>query len=105
MVLEAAGAPLPAPVSTSFPVLLSHVPSCPGSRVKVSAPLKRPVSEVNMHTLLYLKRITNKVYCTAQGTLLSVIQNGWERSLGRVDAWICIAGVPLAAHLKLLRCC
>ena len=28
--------------------------------MKVSAPLKRPVSEVNKHTLLYLKWITNK---------------------------------------------
>ena len=34
-------------------------------------------------TLPYLKWITNKNYCTAQGTLLSFIwQSGWEESLG-----------------------
>ena len=33
-------------------------------------------------TLLYLKWITNRTYCTAQGTLLNVMwQAGWEGSL------------------------
>ena len=36
----------------------------------------------DMHTLLYLKWVTNKDYCRAQGTLLSVMQQpGWEGSL------------------------
>ena len=36
-----------------------------------------------MYTLLYLKWITKKTYCTAHGTLLSVMwQPGWEGSLG-----------------------
>ena len=34
---------------------------------------------IDMYTLLYLKRITNKVLCIAQGTLLNVMwQPGWE---------------------------
>ena len=42
-----------------------------------------------MFTLLYLKWITNKSYCIAQGTLFDVMwQPGWERSLGRMN--ICI---------------
>ena len=38
-----------------------------------------------MYTLLYLKWITKKdLYCTAQGTLLSVKwQPGWEGTLGK----------------------
>ena len=36
-----------------------------------------------MYTLLYLKWITNKTYCIAHGTLLSVMcQTGWEEGLG-----------------------
>ena len=38
---------------------------------------------IDMYTLLYLKWITNKDYCIAQGTLLNVMwQPGWEGSLG-----------------------
>ena len=34
---------------------------------------------IDMYTLLYLKWITNKVLCIAQGTLLNVMwQPGWE---------------------------
>ena len=44
-----------------------------------------------MHTLLYLKWITNKV-CIAQGTLPTVTwQPGWEGNWGRTDACICMA--------------
>ena len=40
-------------------------------------------SGIDMYTLLYLKKITNKTYCIAQGTLLSVMrQLGWEGNLG-----------------------
>ena len=36
-----------------------------------------------MYTLLYLKWITNRDYCMAQGTLFNVMwQPGWEESLG-----------------------
>ena len=46
-----------------------------------------------MNTLLYLKLITNKIYCTAQGILLNVIwQPGWEGSLEEKGyIYICMA--------------
>jgi len=46
-----------------------------------------------MNTLLYLKLITNKIYCIAQGILLNVIrQPGWEGSLEeKGDIYICMA--------------
>ena len=45
-----------------------------------------------MSTLLYLKQITNKTYCIAQGILLNIMwQPGWERSLGRMDICMCLA--------------
>ena len=38
---------------------------------------------IDIYTLLYLKWITNRTYCIAQGTLLNVMwQPGWEGSLG-----------------------
>ena len=38
---------------------------------------------MDMYILLYLKWITKKSYCIAQGTLLNVMwQPGWEESLG-----------------------
>jgi len=38
---------------------------------------------MDMYTPLYLKWITNKDHCTAQGTLLDVMgQPGWEESFG-----------------------
>ena len=46
-----------------------------------------------MNTLLYLKLITNKIYCIAQGILLNVIwQPGWEGSLEEKGyIYICMA--------------
>ena len=45
-----------------------------------------------IYTLLYLKWITNKMYCIAQGTLLNVMcQPGWEGFGGRMDTCICMA--------------
>ena len=39
-------------------------------------------SGMDRYTLQNLKWITNKIYCIAQGTLLSVMwQPGWERDL------------------------
>ena len=44
---------------------------------------------MDRYTLLYLKWIT---YCTAQGTLLSVMwKPGWEGVWGRMDTCICMA--------------
>ena len=38
---------------------------------------------MDMYTLKYLKWITNRTYCIAQGTLLDVMwQPGWEDNLG-----------------------
>jgi len=38
---------------------------------------------MDKYTLLYLKWITKKDHCRAQGTLLNVMwQSGWEGSLG-----------------------
>ena len=43
------------------------------------------------HCLLYLKWITTKIYCRAQGILLSVMcQPGWEWGLG-ASGYICMA--------------
>ena len=46
-----------------------------------------------MYTLLYLKWITNKTYCIANGTLLNVMyQPGTEGAVwGRMDTCICIS--------------
>ena len=46
-----------------------------------------------MYTLLYLKWITNKTYCIANGTLLNVMyQPGLEGAVwGRMDTCICIS--------------
>ena len=52
-------------------------------------------------TLLYLKWVTNEVYCIAQGTLLNLMwQPEWEGSLGRIDTYTCMAE-SLAVHLEL----
>ena len=46
---------------------------------------------MDMYTLLYLKRITNKD-CIAQGTLFNVMwQTGWKGSWGRMDTCIYMA--------------
>ena len=38
---------------------------------------------MDMYTLLYLKWVTTRTHCIAQGTLLNVMwQPGWEGSLG-----------------------
>ena len=45
--------------------------------------------------LLYLRRITNKTYCIAHGTVLSVMcQPGWERFWGRTDTCKCMVESP-----------
>ena len=41
---------------------------------------------MDMHTLVYLKQITIRAYCTAQGTLLNAAwQPEWERVWWRMD--------------------
>ena len=52
---------------------------------------------MGMYTLLYLKWITNRTYCIAQGTRLNVMwQPGWEGSLGENGyMFIC---VPKSLH-------
>ena len=45
--------------------------------------------------LLYLRRITNKTYCIAHETVLSVMcQPGWERFWGRTDTCKCMVESP-----------
>ena len=62
---------------------------------------------MDMHTLLYLKWITNKDILWTQGTLLNVMwQPGWEGSLGEngymyICVYIYIWLSPFAVHLKL----
>ena len=52
--------------------------------LNTQSPEKTKCWETDMDTLLYVKQITNKSYCTAQGTLLNVMwQPGWEGSLGK----------------------
>ena len=47
---------------------------------------------MDKYTLLYLKWITNRSYCIAQGTLLNVVwQPGWEWGLGE-NGYMCIYG-------------
>ena len=55
---------------------------------------------MDMFTLLYLKRITNKIYCVAHGTQLNVMwQSGWEGSLAENGyMYICVAGASLVAQ-------
>ena len=44
---------------------------------------KQNKNGTDMYTLLYLKWITTRTYCRAQGTLLNVMwKPGWEGSLG-----------------------
>ena len=60
---------------------------------------------MDMYTLLYLKRITNKTYCTAHGTLLNVTgQPGWEGSLGE-NGYIYVCEQFLHCSLKLSQHC
>ena len=55
---------------------------------------------MDMFTLLYLKRITNKIYCVAHGTQLNVMwQSGGEGSLAENGyMYICVAGASLVAQ-------
>ena len=47
---------------------------------------------MDMHTLLYSKRITSKDHCIVHETLLNVMwQPGWEEIWERMDACICMA--------------
>ena len=51
---------------------------------------------IGMYTLLYLKRITNKNYCIADGTLFNVMwQPGWEGRLGEKGSMYMYGWVPL----------
>ena len=58
---------------------------------------------MDKYTLLYLKWITKKDHCRAQGTLLNVMwQSGWKGSLGvNVYEWLRL----FAFHLKLSQHC
>ena len=59
-----------------------------------------------MCILLYLKWITNKDYCIAQGTLPNVMwQPGWERSLGGEWIHVYVWLSPFAVYLKLSQHC
>ena len=50
---------------------------------------------MDMYTLLCLKWITNRTYCTVRGTLLSVTgQPGWEGSLGENGYMYTYGSVP-----------
>lgn len=35
--------------------------------------------EINIHTLLYIRQITNMSFCMAQGTLLNILDNPYEK--------------------------
>ena len=64
--------------------------------LNMQSPEKTKCQEIDMDTLLYLKRITNKSYCTAQGTLLNVMwQPGWEGSLRKNGCLYMYGWVPL----------
>ena len=59
-----------------------------------------------MCILLYLKWITNKDYCIAQGTLPNVMwQPGWKRSLGGEWIHVYVWLSPFAVYLKLSQHC
>ena len=48
-----------------------------------------------MNTLLYLKWVTTRTYCTAQGTILNIMwQPGWEGSLGENGSMYMYGWVP-----------
>ena len=58
----------------------------------------------NKSILLYLKWITNRTYCIAQGTLLSIMwQPGGEGSEGRMHTCTCVAE-SLRCSPKLIGC-
>ena len=48
--------------------------------------------EIDMHTLLYLKSITNRIllYSTGNPTQCSMLQTGWGGSWGRMDTCMCM---------------
>ena len=56
---------------------------------------------IDRYTLLYLKWIANRTYCTAYGTLLNVMwQPGWEGSLGENGYMYMYNLVPLMFTLN-----